>query len=258
MRLIWMIGLYFSGTGNSRYAAEKLLETLDYAPEVYAIEEEAAAAQLALHEEILLAYPVQYSDVPMILRRFVRDHAELWPGRRVFVVATMALFSGDGAGVLARLLRQYGATVTGGLHLQMPDSIADERVLKRTPAKNRRLVEAALRKIARAADGIRRGRYPRQGLGLLPRLAGFLTQRLWFGHRTRQYHSGPKINAGSCIGCGRCARLCPTGNITMEGKTAQAADRCTLCYRCVNLCPRQAITLLGHRVISQTSIEKHL
>ena len=256
-RWMWMIGLYFSGTGNSRYAAEKLLEALDYAPEAYAIEDEAAAAQLARHEEILLAYPVQYSDVPMILRQFISDHAELWRGKRVFVVATMALFSGDGAGALARLLRQHGATVTGGLHLMMPDSIADEKVLKRTPAKTRRLVDNAGRKIARAADSIRRGKAPRQGLGPLARLAGFLAQRLWFGHRTRKYHTGLKIDTDKCIGCGCCARLCPTWNITMCGGTAQAADRCTLCYRCVNLCPGQAITLLGHRVICQTSIEKH-
>ena len=29
--------------------------------------------------------------------------------------------------MLGRLLKQYGAKITGGLHLQMPDSIADER-----------------------------------------------------------------------------------------------------------------------------------
>ena len=29
-------------------------------------------------------------------------------------------------------LNKYGATITGGLHLQMPDSIADEKVLKRS------------------------------------------------------------------------------------------------------------------------------
>ena len=49
----------------------------------------------------------------------------------------MGLFSGDGAGILARRLRKYGAQIIGGLHLKMPDSIADEKALKRIPDSHR-------------------------------------------------------------------------------------------------------------------------
>lgn len=247
-----MIGLYFSGTGNSRYAAERFLLECGFDTKLYAIETEQAAQQLAKHDALVFAYPVQYSAVPKIVRDFVKEHAALWQGKRVFVIATMALFSGDGAGVLARLLRQHGAGILGGLHLMMPDSIADEKVLKRSPEKNRRLVENAGRKIAKAAALIRNGKYPQQGLGFLSRVAGFLTQRLWFGSRTRTYSSRLTIDASKCVGCGRCAKQCPTGNITMTGRTAHSAERCTLCYRCVNLCPVQAITLLGKQVIVQS------
>lgn len=163
-----MIGIYFSGTGNSRDAAERFLLECGYAADAFAIEGEEAAAQLEKHDEVVFAYPVQYSAVPKIVRDFVCKHGELWQGKRVFIIATMALFSGDGAGVLARLLRQHGAVILGGLHLQMPDSIADEKVLKRSREANRRLVGAAGQKIARAAASIRAGRYPRQGLARCP------------------------------------------------------------------------------------------
>lgn len=253
-----MIGLYFSGTGNSRDAAERFLRECGHAADAFAIEGEEAAAQLAEHDEVVFAYPVQYSAVPKIVRDFVCEHGELWRGKRVFIIATMALFSGDGAGVLARQLKRHGAVILGGLHLQMPDSIADEKVLKRSREAECRLVAAAGRKIARAAASVRAGRYPRQGLGLLSRMAGWLTQRLWFGRRTQTYSRGLKINVSQCVGCGVCAKHCPTGNITMHSRTAQSADRCTLCYRCVNLCPRQAITLLGNRVIRQAPVEQNV
>lgn len=252
-----MMGLYFSGTGNSRYAVEQFLKACGGGDQAYAIEKEDTLAQLAQHDTLVFAYPVQYSDVPMIVRQFVSDHAEIWQGKRVFIIATMALFSGDGAGVLARLLMQHGAEIMGGLHLIMPDSIADEKALKRSPAQNRRLLEKAEQKIAYAAARFRNGKAPRQGLGLFARMAGFFTQRLWFGHQTRVYHSGLKIDAERCVGCGKCAKCCPTGNISMDGNAAKGADRCTLCYRCVNLCPKQAITLLGKTVVEQTSIEKY-
>ena len=60
-------------------------------------------------------------------RDFVTENKEMWGNKKVFVIATMGLFSGDGAGILGRLLESCGAEVIGGLHLKMPDSIADEK-----------------------------------------------------------------------------------------------------------------------------------
>ena len=178
--------------------------------------------------------------------------------KKVFIIATMALFSGDGAGVLGRLLKQYGAKIIGGLHLQMPDSIADEKVLKRSYKKNIQLVKKANSKIVKAVCCIKNGRYPQEGLGFLSQLAGFFLQRLWFGYRTRKYSDRLKIDADKCIGCSKCVKICPTDNIFMKDDKAVGKDRCTVCYRCVNACPKQAITLLGKTVIEQTSIEKYL
>ena len=47
------------------------------------------------------------------------------------VIATMGIFSGDGSEMLGRLLESTRAEFIGGLHLKMPDSIADEKALKR-------------------------------------------------------------------------------------------------------------------------------
>ena len=246
-----MIGLTFSGTGNSRYALECFLRELGGDAAAFSIEDPQAAAHIPQHEDIVFSYPVQYSEVPKFLKDFIHQHAGLWPGKKVFIIATMALFSGDGAGVLARLLQSYGAIITGGLHLQMPDSIADEPVLKRSPQRNAQLVAKATAKIHKAAAAFKEGRSPRQGLGFLSRMAGLLTQRLLFGPKTRRYHSGLKVNATLCMGCGKCQRLCPTQNITLQEGKATGHDRCTLCYRCVNACPAKAITLLGKRVVTQ-------
>lgn len=253
-----MLGIYFSGTGNSRYALEVFMKEYDTHPLLFSIEDSKLLEHIQAHENLVFSYPVQYSAVPRLLADFIHHHASLWQGKKVFIIATMALFSGDGAGVLGRILARYGARITGGLHLQMPDSIADEKVLKRSFEQNSLLVERARAKILKAVADIRNGKYPQEGLGRLPRLAGFLSQRLWFGHRTRTYRGGLKIDANKCIGCSRCVKLCPTGNIVMVGRQAEAKDHCTVCYRCVNACPRQAITLLGKAVIEQTSIEKYL
>lgn len=170
----------------------------------------------------------------------------------------MGLFSGDGAGILARRLHKYGAQIIGGLHLKMPDSIADEKALKRPIEENVELVKAAEKKINRAVEDMKNGKPPKEGIGLLYHLVGLFGQRLYFLYKTKQYTDKVKIDIGKCVACGKCVELCPMKNLNIEDNIAKSGNGCTMCYRCVNICPRQAITLLGKRVVEQGTIERYL
>lgn len=253
-----MFGIYFSGTGNSRYALEVFAREHGGSFRLCGIEDAEAVDLLRENQDIVISYSVQYSNLPKMLRDFVDENRELWRGKNIFVIATMGAFSGDGAGILARRLRKYGAGITGGLHLKMPDSIGDERVLKRSLEENRALVKRAEDKIGMAVRELKAGRPPREGLSWLCRMAGLFGQRLYFGHKTRQYTDRLKIDLDRCVGCGACVKQCPMQNLRLEGSKARAEDRCTMCYRCVNICPKQAVTLLGKRVVQQGTIEKYL
>ena len=253
-----MVGIYFSGTGNSRYAAELFCRKYDESSKVYSIEDDSAVTAIKEADMLVIAYPVQFSSIPKILHDFVTDHKELWRNKKIFVIATMGLFSGDGSGILGRLLQSFGAEVIGGLHLKMPDSIGDEKALKRPLDKNKALVKKAELKIDQSVKFLKEGHPTQEGIGIFHHLAGLFGQRLYFGHKTKAYSSKLKINCEKCVGCGQCEKLCPMNNIAMESGKAVPGDRCTMCYRCVNKCPKQAITLLGKRVVEQCTIEKYL
>lgn len=140
----------------------------------------------------------------------------------------MGLFSGDGAGILAGLLRKYGAEITGGLHLKMPDSINDEKVLKRDDKKN---------------------------------LAPY-SRTVWakavFLQQDKTLHRYLKNRSGKIYRGGLFEKICPMRNIKSGNGTAVSGNQCTMCYRCVNKCPRQAITLLGKHVVEPYNINRHL
>ncbi|MCI9326474.1 MAG: 4Fe-4S binding protein [Lachnospiraceae bacterium] len=193
----------------------------------------AAASYVRADSELVISYPVQFSNIPKILQEYIVENQQLWKGKKIFIIATMGIFSGDGAGILARLLKKYGAVITGGLHLKMPDSISDEKVLKRSYEKNLLLVKNAEIKIRKAVVQIKNGKPPREGLGILRRAAGLPGQRLYFYSRTKHYTDKLKICQEKCIGCGLCEKSCPTGNIRLVDGAAAAGSKCTMCYRCI-------------------------
>ncbi len=253
-----MIGIYFSGTGNTKYCIQKFLSVYDSTANTVALEDAAASNEIARHQDIILAYPIYYSNLPKIVREFITENSGIWQGKRIFIIATMGLFSGDGAGLSARLFKKYGARISGGLHIKMPDCICDVKALKRTYAQNKQIIELANEKLTSAAQKLKEGKPPQEGLGFFYHLAGLFGQRLYFFNKTKQYSDKLKIDANACVGCGKCAAVCPMNNLMLRRNKAAAGNRCTMCYRCINQCEQKAITLLGTKVIAQHSVRDFL
>ena len=201
-----MIGIYFSGTGNTKHCVEKLVKLLDASAQSFPLEHTEMIQILTKHDIIVLGYPTQFSNAPIIVRDFIKNHSSLWNGKKVFCVNTMGLFSGDGTGCTARILRKCGATILGGLQIKMPDSVCDSKLLKKTPEENREIVRQADQKIEAAARQIKQGNYPQDGLSFFSHLKGLFGQRLWFYGKTAGYTDKLKISE-KCVGDRKSTRL---------------------------------------------------
>lgn len=251
-----MIGIYLSGTGNTKHCMEMLTSLVDESAECIPLEDKSIAEKIKNSDIIYLGYPTQFSNMPYMVRDFIKSNRALWQGKKVFCVSTMGAFSGDGAGCSARLLKKYGAVILGGMHIHMPDSVCDSKLLKKSPEENRIIVRLADNKIRMVADSIRIGKYPKEGITFPAHLCGLFGQRLWFYGKTTGYSNKLKIS-DACIGCGKCTDICPMHNIALKENQAVPGKQCTMCYRCISICPQKAITLLGKEVTEQCRFEKY-
>jgi ferredoxin len=250
-----MTGLYFSGTGNTKYCIEKFVQSIDPQNKAFPIETHRLDNLLAAETIIVFGYPVYFSNIPKVVRDFILNNPEIFNRKKIFIIATMGLFSGDGTGCSARLLRKCGAEIIGGLHLKMPNCIADVKLLKKTHKENRLLIEQTDKKIEQSSKRFREGKYTKEGLNILYHIAGLFGQRLWFYGETLSYKDKPDINLKKCIKCSACVKNCPMKNLEKKNGEIIHQNRCTMCYRCVNNCPVQALTILGKQVYEQYLFE---
>ena len=70
-----MIGVYLSGTGNTRHCVEKLVSLLDASAKSVPLESPKLVQVLEEQDIIVLGYPTQFSNAPFMVRDFIRTNA---------------------------------------------------------------------------------------------------------------------------------------------------------------------------------------
>lgn len=79
-----MIGIYFSGTGNTKHCVEKLVNLIDDTAQSLPLESAQLAASIAKQDTIILGYPTQFSNAPFIVRDFITRNSSIWTGKKCF------------------------------------------------------------------------------------------------------------------------------------------------------------------------------
>ena len=243
---------YFSGTGNTWWAAQTLsaeLQARGIETRCQSIEQLAfgdADRLTAESDAVGIAYPVYGSDMPQLMKDFIGSLAPA-KGKKAFVFCTQWLWSGDGARVGAQLLREMGFQVGWAEHFSMPNNVS-VTVFSFMPYTNdpgrlaRKLAKTAV-KIKCFAERIAGGRPFRRGFNWAAKLAGSI-QRLPYRRIFHRLRNDIGVDLSRCTNCGNCASLCPAGNLTWDGSEIKTHGSCILCLRCYSFCQEVAVTYL--------------
>lgn len=230
--------VYFSGTGNSRYAAKLIAGAVGgELTDAGALIKAGRRAELRSDSPWVFVSPTYGWRIPRDIEAFIRNGA-FSGDRRAYFVMTCGDDTGAACEKLRGLCCEKGLDFMGLASVVMPENyVAMFSVPDRGEA-------AAI--IERAEPGMRRA------AGLIAAGEPLPDKTVSFGDKFKTGIVNPLfyalcVNAkkfcstDACVGCGKCAALCPKNTITMVSGRPVWGGGCTHCMACICSCPKKAI-----------------
>lgn len=230
--------VYFSGTGNSRFVAERIAAiTGDTVFDAFGSIKSGTVKYFREQGNYVFVSPVYAGAPPKIFMEFIKR--SVFPeGTRAYFVMTCAGSMVASAEYCRKLAVRMKFEYMGTAEIVMPQNYIVFYGIK-SDEENERTVRDALPEIGSVAKRIRAGK-PLAGTSGGKALYGLTDPVLGLYYRFF-IKSDSFLATDRCMGCGKCASLCPMGNIDIsEGKPVWGKN-CTHCMACINLCPVDAV-----------------
>ena len=220
---------WFSGTGNSLYAARGIAKALGNTalyPIGLGVPAQAVGGE---GEKIGFVFPSYYGNLPRAVGSFV-ENMEILPDTWIFAVVTMGGLGHGSLSALETVLAKKSLKLNYGRGLLMRGNY----VVMYNPAdgeKYGKKISGTDKKIQKISSEIASGKNSIKSFR-------FIADNLY--KNTESLDSAFYAD-DSCTGCGQCAKICPVSNIILNNKKPQWLHKCEHCVACISWCPAKAI-----------------
>ncbi len=229
--------LYFTGTGNSRYVAEKiankakseLLNLSDWIKKNETFDMQA--------ENVILVTPTYAWRIPRIVRDWIRK-ADFSAVKKVWFVMTCGSEIGYASAYNQNICSEKLCEYMGTAEIIMPENYVAMFSVPNNDESKEIIVKAdpVIEQVAQAITAREKLPGGKDSLHYRTLSGGANPLFYLFCVKSKLF----KIN-DKCIGCGKCAKKCPLNNISIIDRKPVWGKNCTHCMACICYCPTEAI-----------------
>lgn len=234
--------LYFTGSGNSRYAASIISsitggELISINSVMRQRIEDPYIAKYSFQSDdpFVIVCPTHCWQMPRAVEQFIRDSRFVGSDKLYFFL-TCGSSTGAASAHAEKLCAEIGMEFMGLSSVQMPENyIAMFKVPSYDEAQG--IVRSAVSKIESSARLIASGKPIFDSNTGNPYLSKINPLFYRFFVKDKKFHS-----TENCNGCGLCEKVCPAVNISLNsGSLPQWKGNCIHCMACINCCPQESI-----------------
>jgi ferredoxin len=230
--------LYFSGTGNSRYAARIIQSvTGDESISMNDLIKNGNSKPLHSEKPLVFVCPTYAWRIPRVVEKFIRDN-EFAGSKKAYFVLTCGDEIGNALRYINKLCAEKCFELLGLAPIVMPENYI---ALFKTPDKTKAEVQiqSATPEIHALAEQIKDERVLGETKsGLVGYFQSGIINSIfyYFFVKAKGFYS-----TDACTHCGQCAQLCPFNNVALVKGVPGWGSVCTHCMACIGGCPSEAI-----------------
>ncbi len=232
--------LYFSTTGNTEYVAQRCADFLnDECLDLLSKIKENDYSEIHSKKPFIICSPVYVCEMPYFLINFLK-RVVLSGNKEMYFIFTSGGYSGCASVLAKRLCRKRKMIYKGSADVFMPRNyIANEMYPMQEPETIKELIISVNKKLPQQFEIIKNG-------GMLKLRHVFLLEVLiivpFAAFWIKYVLSAKKFYVkDTCIGCGKCSKLCPLNNVSIVDKKPVWGNVCTHCMACIANCPKESI-----------------
>lgn len=239
--------IYFSGTGNTKYIAEKMKEaisTKDIKVDLINIEKDRIIP--SIYDYIIIGGPVYVERYPEILLKYLEDNLYNYTG-------ICMMYSTQGADkhtpVFKHAMKRLKhLNVTYYNYLAMPNNFYTFMLKKSPKDEEIKLIKQASLKAQSMILDFLNGKVNNYEISNIRVSMSEIIYKLVYPFFRKLLMRKLKIDKNKCIECGVCEKFCPAKSIKITPEL-KINDDCTFCQRCIHSCPKNAFLYKGKPII---------
>lgn len=230
--------LYFTGTGNSRYVAEKIANELE--DELFSINSAIKSGDdlnKGDYDKLIFVTPTYAWRIPRVVNEWIINNKfnEKTPA---WFVMTCGGEIGNAAKYIIKLCDKKSFEYMGTAQIVMPENYI---AMFSAPARDEaiKIIESAQADIRKVIDDLKLCHHfsvPRNNL--YDKMMSGPVNPLFYSFYVK---SDNFVADEKCIGCGKCVTVCPLNNVTLNDSKPVWGNKCTHCMACICYCPTGAI-----------------